>query len=67
MAEDKAKTQEEAKPKAKAKKKTVTKIAKLTVVRFTKSHAPYHKGEIAGFNAKDAKQLIEVLKVAKKK
>ena len=71
-----AKKKEEAEAKAKADAKAGArppstspanpKKSKLIALKFTKGYAPYHKGEIAGFNQKDADELIE-LKVARKK
>jgi len=44
-------------PKASAK--TVKQMAKLIAVRFVKPHAPYIVGDVAGFNTKEAKKLVD--------
>lgn len=45
--------------KPSAPKKTVKQMAKLTAVRFVKPHAPYIVGDVAGFNTKEAKKLVD--------
>lgn len=51
VAEVKA-TEPKAKPKAK-------KAPVMKAYRFVKNMAPYHKGEIAGFNDKEVKKLLD--------